>query len=102
MTALTTIWTLAQRGQPPGPPDGHMWGWWGWGSMWAVGLVAAAVLVALVGLVVWALLRGSPNRTAGSPQDVLDDRYAHGDLSTEEYRERSEVLRGSSRRSPRS
>lgn len=99
----SVLWTLAQRGPEYGPGDGHMWGMWGWGWMWLAGPLILVATLALAGLVVWALMRPSRQPSSSGtrrPQEILDDRYARGELSTEEYRERSEILEGSRRRPP--
>jgi putative membrane protein len=75
----------------------NMMGWW-----WVIG---AVVVIALVGAVVWAAVAasrrsayppptspgGAPNATE-SPRQVLDARYAKGELTTEEYQERIKNL----------
>ena len=72
---------------------GHMNGWGG-GWMWLWG-VAMMVLFALV--IVWVLRstdnpRGPGRDPADRARDILAERYARGDLSTEEYRERRSEL----------
>ena len=69
---------------------------------WLIGLV---VLVALIGLVVWAVVRVTthPDRSAatGAPpgrmsaEEVLADRLARGEIDVDEYRQRLSALRGS-------
>ncbi len=71
----------------------HMNGWGG-GWMWLWGV---AMMVLFVMLIVW-LVRASDGSTSASqpaPRDptvrareILAERYASGELSTEEYRER--------------
>lgn len=77
-------------------------GWGGWLLMIIVVLLFAALVVA----VVLALLRSSGGlrgsgggaasapRGAGSAQQVLDERYARGEIEEEEYLRRRSVLRG--------
>ncbi|MFA6575958.1 MAG: SHOCT domain-containing protein [Nocardioides sp.] len=74
----------------------------GWGWMFGALIVAGAVL--LVVLAARAIGGGVSSRpsasgpTAGSTsgpgrgREVLDERYARGDLTTEEYQERLRVL----------
>ncbi len=67
---------------------GHMSGW-GWG----LGIVGLIVMLALIGLIVWLIVaatqRGGPGRTgARSALDVLDDRYARGEIDRKDYLER--------------
>ena len=69
----------------------HMDGWgWGWGVLMMV------VIVALVGLVVWAIVRSSQH-TGSHPHDrarqILAERLASGEITPEEYRERAEHLK---------
>ena len=66
---------------------GHMNGW-GWG-MWLFGVV---FLIAILGLVVWAVLsaiRGPGSRSdRRGALDLLDERYARGEIEREDYLER--------------
>jgi putative membrane protein len=74
---------------------GHMDGWGG-GWMWLWGI---AMMVLFAVLIVWAM-RATDHR-AGLPQrdpadrakKILAERYASGELSTDEYRERVGELR---------
>lgn len=71
-------------------------GWWGW-------LVMAGTMVAFWALVVFAvvaLFRGSRGGSAPvgaradhDAQQILDQRFARGEIDTEEYHARREVLR---------
>lgn len=67
----------------------HMGGW-GWG-MAALGLIAMIALVALVVWIVTSAPRGgdSPHTRA---RDVLDQRYARGEIGRDEYLERKADL----------
>jgi putative membrane protein len=69
---------------------GHMGGWGG-GWMWLWGV---AMMVLFGSLVIW-LVRGTSQASVPRPPDptdrakqILAERFANGDLSTEEYRER--------------
>jgi putative membrane protein len=73
---------------------GHMDGWGG-GWMWIWG---AAMMLLVVLLVVW-LVRSIAGSSRPEPTDpserarsILSERYARGELSTEEYRERLSEL----------
>ena len=76
---------------------GHMDGWDG-GWMWLWGL---AMMVLFVVLVVWVVRTvaggGGPSESTPDPLDrareILAERYARGELTTEEYRERVDQLR---------
>lgn len=71
----------------------HM-GDYGGGMMWFGGLVMLAVLV----LIVWAIVRGfdqtsgSVTPTTESATRILADRYARGEIDSDEYRERASEL----------
>lgn len=73
--------------------------------MWLFGLLAVAGLVVLIIVVVRAAAggvkgsegRGKTSVTPGqevkiTPRQILDERYARGELTTEDYRERLIVL----------
>lgn len=74
---------------------------WGWG--WLFWLLVLAGLIFLVVLAV-RLIAGGVSRSDGGPsaaaqpparnraRELLDERYARGELTTEEYRERLQVL----------
>lgn len=75
----------------------------GWGGMWWSWLFGLLLIVGLVVLVVFAVRasgsgRGdavADDRSAGMrAAEILGDRYARGDLTTEEYQEKLRVLRG--------
>ena len=71
---------------------GGMWGFWLFGLLLLVGLVLLVVLA------VRAFGGGISPRAGDRPQghsrarEILDERYARGELSTEEYRERLQAL----------
>lgn len=78
-------------------------GWWdhmsggGSGWMWLWGTLMMLTWVAVIAGAVWLVARGvrRPGGTGGGrgrARDILDERYARGELSTEEYRERLEAL----------
>lgn len=75
---------------------------WGYGYnggiwMWVVGgLVVIGIVVLAVVLIRNLTVRGKADTTAAAatstPRQILDARYARGELTTEEYRERIETL----------
>jgi putative membrane protein len=77
----------------------------GWGG-WLLALLLLLVLAALVvGVVVWLVTRSAgAGHTGGAPaggrpgastaEQVLDERYARGEIEEEEYLRRRSVLRG--------
>ncbi len=74
----------------------HM-GEWGAGWMWVWGTL---MMIGTIALIVWLARSTSPTAppppTPTTPvdraQQVLNERYARGEVSTEEYRERLENL----------
>ena len=66
-----------------------MWGdgglHWGW---------MVLVWVVVVGVVVWAVVRitATTARRGGTAQDILDERYARGEIDDEEYERRRRSL----------
>lgn len=49
--------------------------------------------VAIIAAAVWALSRSRDGARTSRAREILDERYASGELTTEEYRERLEHLR---------
>jgi putative membrane protein len=90
---MTTLLTLATRLADPG--DGHnnmMWdnngGMWLWGTI-------TLVVVAAIGIAVWLIMRGTRQPDTPTPnqaREILDERLARGELSTDEYQERLKLL----------
>lgn len=89
-----------------------MSGWYNDGSMGAGGWIAMIVMMSLFwGAVIFAgvmLFRGTDSRsgresartdrpTYRDPVDVLDERFARGELENEEYEARKAVLLGTKR-----
>jgi putative membrane protein len=78
-----------------------MWGYGynGWGWMWVVGgVVVVGIVVLVVVLIRNSTVPAREGATAAAatstPRQILDERYARGELTTEEYRERIETLGG--------
>lgn len=78
-----------------------MWGYGynGWGWMWLVGAVVLVCIVVLVVILVrnsMAPSRARQAATTGSAaaRHILDERYARGELTAEEYREMLKNLGG--------
>ncbi len=57
-------------------------------------LLMIAMMAAIIGVVVWVLWRATRRGAASSqsPLELLDARYARGEIATEEYQERRRVL----------
>ncbi|MER7542930.1 SHOCT domain-containing protein [Actinomadura sp.] len=87
----------------PGDGWGHMGngGWSGWMWLWGAAMVLFWVIV--IGAAAWLVARAAtPHRTrppapgAARPdraREILAERYARGEISTEEYDERLAKLR---------
>jgi putative membrane protein len=77
--------------------DGWRHGWGpGGGWAWLWGPIVLLLWVALVATVVWFLVRSARPRDRSGVErarEVLAERYARGELTTDEYRERLEQLR---------
>ncbi|MEZ5170656.1 MAG: SHOCT domain-containing protein [Acidimicrobiia bacterium] len=74
---------------------GHMDGWGG-GWMWLWGSLMMIFWVAVIGIAVWLVMRGQdrgPRERGERPREILAERYARGELTTDEYHERLEALR---------
>ena len=75
--------------------NGHMGGAWWVVMMLGMVIFWAAVIVGIV----WLARgfdggRGSPRpRERETPQEILDRRFAEGDISLDEYHERRETIR---------
>jgi putative membrane protein len=73
-----------------------VWGGWGWMMLMPL------VWILLVGLVVWAVIRLTqrPSDQTGaqprreSPQEILDRRFAAGEIDTEAYVRARDTLAG--------
>jgi putative membrane protein len=93
--------TLAQAG--PAPNQGgpyHMMHDWGWGGGWGMifgplyMIAWLAILVAAILLVIRWMGVGGPGSGAPprSARDILDERFARGDIDHEEYEKRRRTL----------
>lgn len=65
---------------------GHLSGWW---LLWRFGMMFFW-LAFFIGLIWWFRRCGHPRERSGTERarDILAERYARGELSGEEYRER--------------
>ena len=78
----------------------HDWMGWGWGGMWFGPLLMLAALALLVAFVV-VLVRwlGGDRAASSAPRtarDILDERYARGEIDREEYLKRRDDMASSS------
>lgn len=74
-----------------GGMNGWLWAW-GFGALVIIGLVILAVVLIRVFSGPRQSTPLTPQEAAESPQQILDARYARGELTTEEYRERLSAL----------
>ena len=99
MAALSMPAAAWANGAAEGSRHGHMWG--GGGHMFygpVMMILVIAVVVAIVVLIVrW--MGGGHGAPGGqsipggkSPQDILKERYARGEMTTKEFEERRKVL----------
>jgi putative membrane protein len=73
----------------------------GWGGGWIIMLLMMLVFAVLIGVVIWFLLSGSRRPTGGSPaqrtrstpEQILGDRLARGEIDPDEYRIRLAALK---------
>ncbi len=68
---------------------------WFWGFGWLGLLFSLLFWLALIGFAVWLLQRELPNfrpRNRPPALDLLEERYARGEISREEFLERRAVL----------
>ena len=87
----------ASAQQDWGPWRMHDWFGWGWGGMVLGPLFMIfwlAVLVGVIVLVVRWLGSGSPGsgRPEQGARDILDERYARGEIDREEYQRRRQDM----------
>ena len=83
----------------------------GMGGTWMFWLLLIVGVLMLAGLGIWFLsanrrrggptgsrdLRGAgPAGSGGTPRAILDERFARGELTPEEYQERLQILKGDS------
>jgi putative membrane protein len=66
------------------------------GGRWVWGGLMMIVLIAVIALVVWLVVRASHRSGVGSSRsarDILNERYARGEIDSKEYDERLGNLR---------
>ncbi|MBK5223953.1 MAG: SHOCT domain-containing protein [Acidimicrobiia bacterium] len=68
---------------------------WGGGWMWLWGTLMMFSWVAIIAAAIWLVTRARDRTVSpGSARarEILDERYARGELTTDEYRERLDHL----------
>lgn len=92
LIALPLLWGGLMMGGGMGP--GMMGGWGGWDGAWnpwraVLGMVSTVLVIGGVGAVVWwAFGRSTPaSPPSGQPgaREILDARYARGEITREQY-----------------
>jgi len=69
----------------------------GWGGMWLGPLTMFLIPLLVIGFVVWAIGVGSGGgetsvAAAPTPREILDERFAKGDIDEQEYERRRKAL----------
>jgi putative membrane protein len=95
--------SMATMAQMSGNYNDHMD--WSDGSTWVMAVVMVVVVLAIAGGIIWAIVfaarsanpTGPQAATVASPagpsaRELLDLRYARGEIDTEEYTERRSAL----------
>ncbi len=72
--------------------DGEMM-WYGWVMMIIFTTLVAALLVTAIWALASYVRRTRADQERRSPEELLAERYARGDIATEEYQERVATLR---------
>jgi putative membrane protein len=72
----------------------HNMGWWGYAGM-GIGMVLfwALIIAGIVVLMMFVSGDRQPKQQPPSPEQILAARFARGELSESEYRDRLDVLR---------
>jgi putative membrane protein len=78
--------------------DGMGFGWFGMASGWVFTIVVWALIIwAIVAFVHWATRQqGGTDPKKKTAIEILEERYARGEISKEEFEERKKVLQGQS------
>lgn len=86
------------------------WGWNAGPGGWIAALIGMVVWLTIIGLFVWLVIRlvAGPRPRGrywapppGDPEEILRARFARGEIGPDEYEQRLEVLRRTSRPDPR-
>jgi len=76
-----------------------MMGWYGSGMGFGAWLVMGVFWLALLGVIIWAVVRLLPDQREGgggahaeSPEEILDRRFARGEIDLETYQAQRAAL----------
>ena len=79
------------------------WDGWGW---WPLMMLMMLLWIVLIAVIVWAIVRLVQRHDGGrgwhgreTPQEILDRRFASGEINAEEYRQARAHLSGRESRS---
>lgn len=89
---MMTAYSLITLADYPGYGPGH---WGGGGFMWIWGPIMGLLWIALIAGAAWFLIRNfRPRERSGieRAREILAERYARGEVSSEEYRERLDQM----------
>jgi putative membrane protein len=91
--ALTPVMAWANAGREGFSGHGNMMGggYMFYGPVMMI-LVLAAIIAIVVLIVRWMGGGGQSTPAGKSPQDILKERYARGEMTTKEFEERRKVL----------
>lgn len=87
--AFAAVGARAQQAERSEYFWGHMWGngMWGGSMMFIFWLIVMVLLV----LAVWWLV-GSSRRDGANAREILDRRFAKGEIDEQEYKQRKDAL----------
>jgi putative membrane protein len=75
-----------------------MMGWYGSGMGYGAWMFMGVFWLALLGVIIWAVVRLLPDRRGAgpehveSPEEILDRRFARGEIDLETYQVQREAL----------
>jgi putative membrane protein len=96
---LTALWSTAVLAQPAADRDFWWHAGWGYGHMFFGGLMMIAfwggIILLIVLLLRWMAVSdgGRGNTARPTPLEILQERFAKGEIDKQEYEERSKLLR---------
>jgi len=78
----------------------HMFGFGGWGVFLFGFVFFALFLVGLIILIVWAVRQGKTNQarngSQSTPEQILKERYAKGEITRKEYQDMMKDIKDNS------